>query len=60
MREQSVKDTKFKIRNSKTGKEISEAIKLHFKTHKSEGECQSSWKDMIADLDTPLLGTSRS
>ena len=59
MREQSVVETKFKIRNSKTGKEISEAIKAHFKIHKPIGECQSSWKDMIADLDTPLMGTTQ-
>ena len=55
MREQSVVETKFKIRNSKTGKEIAEAIKAHFKIYKPIGECQSSWKEILADLDTPLL-----
>jgi len=58
MREQSVVETKKKIHNSKSGKEIAEAIKTHFKIHKAEGECQSSWNNIMADLDTPLLKIS--
>lgn len=56
MREQSVKETKLKMRNTKSGKEIAEAIKTHFRTYKAQGECQSSWKDLIADLNSPLIG----
>lgn len=55
MREQSVKETKLKMRNTKSGKEIAEAIKTHFRAFKTQGECQSSWKEILEDLDTPLL-----
>ena len=53
MREQSVVETKFKIRNAKSGKKIANAIRMHFAQFKS-GECQSSWKEILADLDTPI------
>ena len=54
MREQSVVETKIKIRGAKSGREISEAIKTHFRVFKPVGECQSSWKDLLEDLNTPI------